>query len=98
MGKGDYYVRVLNVDTDEILVSVSGTGDFPIAGTSINITETTLTVNANTESGVDSNTKTLEGYKVIACGTTTSVSDVPPQTYDSNIAYVKLGGGYYERY
>lgn len=92
MGKGDYYVRVLNVDTDEVLVSVSGTGDFPIAGTSINITETTLTVSANTESGVDSNTKTLEGSKVIACGTTTSVSDVPSQTYDSNIAYVKLGG------
>ena len=97
MGKGDYYVRVLNVDTDEVLVSVSGTGDFPIAGTSINITETTLTVSANTESGVDSNTKTLEGSKVIDCGTTISVSDVPPQTYDSYIAYVKLGG-YYERY
>ena len=96
MGMGDYSVLVIDVDTNKTLVSVSGTGDFPVAGTSINITETTLTVSAYTESGTDSNTKTLEGYKVIACGTTKSVSDVPPQTYNSPIAYVKLGGGGYE--
>lgn len=93
-----YYVSIKDVDTNETLVYVSGSSDFPLGDASIEITETTLKVNQSTESGVDSNTKTLEGSKVIACGTTTSVSDVPPQTYDSNIAYVKLGGGYYERY
>jgi len=87
-----YYVSIKDVDTNETLVYVSGSSDFPLGNASIEITETTLKVNQSTESGVDSNTKTLTDKKVIACGTTTNVSDAPPQTYSSSIAYVKLGG------